>query len=155
MGLKDFILNNHAWILGAEAADCDDAIRQGVGLLVKAGVAEERYAQAVIDIKKEHGPYYVIAPGIAMPHARPESGAIGTGFALMTLKKPVNFGNPDNDPVDIVLCICAKDKEDLNNNVIISAMMLFDSEETLEALRKASTEAELAAILDKVESAEE
>ena len=73
----------------------------------------------------------------------------------MTLKKPVNFGNPDNDPVDIVLCICAKDKEDLNNNVIISAMMLFDSEETLEALRKASTEAELAAILDKVESAEE
>ena len=155
MVLKDFILNNHTWELGVEVNDCDEAIRIAAGMLVKAGAAEERYPQAVIDITTENGPYYVIAPGIAMPHARPESGAIKTGFALMTLKKPVVFGNPDNDPVDIILCICAKNKEELNNEVIINAMCLLEDETILDELRHASSKEDLVKIFEKVEAMNE
>ncbi|MBP3710798.1 MAG: PTS sugar transporter subunit IIA [Treponema sp.] len=152
MQLKDFILGNHAYALGAHVATCEEAIKLGTDLLVQAGVAEARYYQAVLDVKKEHGPYYVIAPGIAMPHARPESGALGTGFALVTLATPVNFGSPDNDPVDIVLCISAKDKDDLNNNVIIDVMTLFENEDIVADLRKATGETDLRIIFDKVEA---
>lgn len=150
MILEDFVLNNHAWALGVDAGTCEEAIKTGVDLLVKAGAAEERYYQAVLDIKREHGPYYVIAPGIAMPHARPESGALKTGFALVTLKAPVEFGNPDNDPVDIVLCICAKDKNDLNNSVIIDAMTLLENECIVDELRKAASEDDLKNIFAQV-----
>jgi len=46
-----------------------------------------------------------------MPHARPEDGVIKPGFALVTLATPVEFGNSENDPVDIVVAFGAIDKE--------------------------------------------
>jgi len=63
----------------------------------------------MINTVKEIGPYIVIAPGIAMPHARPEAGAKKIGMSLITLKTPVNFGNKENDPVKIVVCLSAID----------------------------------------------
>ena len=85
-----------------------------------------------------------------MPHARPEMGALATGFALVTLKKPVEFGHISNDPVDIVLCICAKDASDLNEEVIIESVTLFDNEDAINALRRASTEEELSAVFERI-----
>jgi mannitol/fructose-specific phosphotransferase system IIA component (Ntr-type) len=64
---------------------------------------------AMVNSVKNIGPYIVIAPGIAMPHARPESGSNKVGMSLITLKNPVNFGNKENDPVKIVVCLCAID----------------------------------------------
>ena len=32
-------------------------------------------------------------------------------ISLITLKAPVAFGNAENDPVKVVLCICCKDRE--------------------------------------------
>ncbi len=43
--------------------------------------------------------HIVIAPGIALPHARPEDGVIDSTVAVVRLAEPVNFGNEDNDPV--------------------------------------------------------
>ncbi len=57
------------------------------------------------------GPYIVIAPGIAMPHARPEAGAKNIRIGLLKLKNPVNFGNEEHDPVDIVIFLCAVDNK--------------------------------------------
>ena len=52
---------------------------------MKADVVEPRYYQAILDGVAQHGPYFVIAPGLAMPHGRPEEGVKKTGFALVTL----------------------------------------------------------------------
>ncbi len=46
----------------------------GVDLLVAADVVEPRYYRAILDGVAQHGPYFVIAPGLAMPHGRPEEG---------------------------------------------------------------------------------
>lgn len=75
MVLQDFIIENGAFALGQEAADWKAAVKLGTDLLVKAGAAEERYYEAILKMTEELGPYYVIAPGIAMPHTRPENGA--------------------------------------------------------------------------------
>lgn len=150
MILKDFILGKKAFLLGAEAQDWKEAVKLGIDLLVKNGAAEARYYDAILEMAEEHGPYFVISPGIAMPHARPEMGALATGFALVTLKKPVEFGHISNDPVDIVLCICAKDASDLNEEVIIESVTLFDNEDAINALRRASTEEELAAVFESI-----
>lgn len=85
------------------------AIRHAGQLLVNAGAAEPRYVEAMIRACEELGAYIVIAPGIALPHARPEDGALKNNFAAVTLSSPVNFGDADNDPVSLVVAFSAVD----------------------------------------------
>ncbi|SNX53490.1 BglG family transcription antiterminator [Thermoanaerobacterium sp. RBIITD] len=106
--LKD-LLTEKTIKLNIEAKDWEDAVRIGGELLEKDDAIEHRYIDAMINSVKEIGPYIVIAPGIAMPHARPEAGVKKIGMSLITLKNPVNFGNKENDPVKIVVCLCAID----------------------------------------------
>ncbi len=84
-------------------------MKLSVDLLVKADVVEPRYYRAISDGVAQHGPYFVIAPGLAMPHGRPEEGVKKTGFALVTLKTPLVFNHEDNDPVDILITMAAVD----------------------------------------------
>ncbi|MBI9052090.1 MAG: PTS sugar transporter subunit IIA [Anaerolineaceae bacterium] len=104
------------------------AVRAAGKLLVKNHFVERRYIKGMIDTVKELGPYIVIIPGVAMPHARPEMGVIKSGFSLITLKKPVNFGNEDNDPVHVVIAFCATDHHAHIESLRVLALRL--SEET-------------------------
>lgn len=103
MKLHESLAQNHSIRLQAEAETWQEAVKIGVDLLVAADVVEPRYYQAILDGVAQHGPYFVIAPGLAMPHGRPEEGVKKTGFALVTLKKPLIFNHEDNDPVDILI----------------------------------------------------
>ena len=85
----------------------EDAVRTAGRLLVDCGFAEERYIDGMVNLSKELGPYIVITPGVAIPHARPEEGAKGVGFAAVTLNPPINFGNEYNDPVYLVVGFCS------------------------------------------------
>lgn len=87
----------------------EEAIRKGGELLERCGYINKEYINAMISSVKELGPYVVIAPGIAMPHARPESGVKRLGLSIIVLRKPVFFGHPENDPVKIVVTLCATD----------------------------------------------
>jgi mannitol/fructose-specific phosphotransferase system IIA component (Ntr-type)/galactitol-specific phosphotransferase system IIB component len=106
--LKD-LLTEETIELNVEANNWEDAVRAGGRLLYNAGKIEKRYIDAMIKTVKQLGPYIVIAPGIAMPHARPEDGEKEVGMSLITLKNPVNFGHQQNDPVKIVVCLCSVD----------------------------------------------
>ena len=63
---------------------------------------------AVLD---ELGPYFVIAPGIAIAHARPSESVLSAGLSLAVLATPVEFGSDHNDPVRLVFGLCAKDHD--------------------------------------------
>lgn len=106
--LKD-LLTDKTIKLKVDATDWEDCVKKGGELLKQNGCIESRYIDAMINSVKDIGPYIVIAPGIAMPHARPEAGTKKIGLSLITLKNPINFGNKDNDPVRIVVCLCATD----------------------------------------------
>jgi mannitol operon transcriptional antiterminator len=71
--LKD-LLTEKTIKLNARAGNWEEAIRIGGELLVKNDFVEERYVEAMVSNVREMGPYIVIAPGVAMPHARPEDG---------------------------------------------------------------------------------
>jgi PTS system ascorbate-specific IIA component len=79
-------------------------------LLVGARLTEPRYVAAMQRVLQELGPYAVIAPGIALLHARPEDGVLAPCLALITLAQPVEFGSQQNDPVDLVFALGAVDK---------------------------------------------
>ena len=74
MKLHESLAQNHSIRLQAEAETWQEAVKIGVDLLVAADVVEPRYYQAILDGVAQHGPYFVIAPGLAMPHGRPDSG---------------------------------------------------------------------------------
>ena len=93
------------------AGSRDEAVRESGRLLVEKGLADEAYIEAMLKNVEVNGTYIVIAPGIAMPHARPEEGALGIGLSIVTLNEPVVFGHPKNDPVNIVVGLCAIDHQ--------------------------------------------
>jgi mannitol operon transcriptional antiterminator len=97
--------------LGVEVSNWRAAIVEAGKLLVETDVVDAGYVDAMIRTAEELGPYIVIGPQIALPHARPEDGAKGTGLSLVKLKNPINFGNEDHDPVYLVFGLAAKDKE--------------------------------------------
>ncbi|MCK5635669.1 MAG: PTS sugar transporter subunit IIA [Anaerolineales bacterium] len=110
MHLKD-ALNARTVKTKVVASSWEQAVEEAGAVMVRANLVEARYVDAMKNTLRELGPYSVIAPGIAMPHARPEDGVIQTGFSLVTLQKPVTFGNTENDPVDILLAFSASDKD--------------------------------------------
>jgi PTS system ascorbate-specific IIA component len=94
-----------AIVIGADAADWREAVRAAGAALAKAGIARPGYADEMIRMIDEHGPYVVIAPGLALAHARPGPEVLKDGLAVATLATPVDFGHPYNDPVSIVLAL--------------------------------------------------
>lgn len=97
--------------LQVEAADWQEAVRIAGNLLVETGKCEPRYIDAMIAAVHELGPYMVLAPGLALAHARPEDGVLEMGISLITLNPPVAFGSDANDPVSIVIAFGGVDKE--------------------------------------------
>lgn len=93
------------------AKNRDEAVRRSGELLVENGLAAPSYIDGMMKNVEVNGTYIVIAPRIAMPHARPEEGALDIGFSIVTLQEPVVFGHPKNDPVRIVIGLCAVDHQ--------------------------------------------
>src|ERR1700709_1033972 len=89
--------------LRVEAAAWRDAVLAAGGALTAAGIARPSYAHEMVRMIEEHGPYVVIAPGLALAHARPGPEVLADGLSIVPLATPVNFGHPYNDPVRVVL----------------------------------------------------
>ena len=143
------MLNQRTILLQAEAANWEEAVRLGGQLLVDSGAAEPRYIDSIIKCTHELGPYYVLAPGLAMPHSRPEDGVIQTGFSLLTLKTPVEFGHPDNDPVDILIFLAASD-DNSHIEAISQVVTVFSDDEAFAKIRQAKEAGEISQILEQM-----
>lgn len=103
--------NERLMKLNIDAEDWKDAVRQAAEPLCREGKIEPRYIDAIIQSAEEAGPYFVITPHVALPHARPEMGALACAIGVATLTHPVKFGNADNDPVKYLFCLSATDNE--------------------------------------------
>ncbi|MDU7768505.1 MAG: PTS sugar transporter subunit IIA, partial [Serratia marcescens] len=91
--------------------------------------------------------------GLAMPHGRPEEGVLKTGFALVTLKTPVCFGDEDNDPIDILITLAAVDAKTHQEVGIMQVVNLFEDEANFDRLRACRHASEVLALIDKTSTA--
>lgn len=153
MKLSDSLAQNKSVLLQTEATDWQQAVKLGVDLLVAAGVVEPRYFNAILAGVERHGPYFVLAPGLAMPHGRPEEGVLKTGFALVTLKTPVCFGDEDNDPIDILITLAAVDSRTHQEVGILQVVNLFEDEANFERLRACRSVAEVLDLINQTSAA--
>lgn len=91
--------------LGLEAA-----VEKAVSLLVLDGRATSDYVSEVLYSLRELGPYFVVAPGIAIAHAKPSSSVLEVGLALLHLNSGVLSGS-QNDPVKLMFAFCSPDAD--------------------------------------------
>ncbi|AOF54119.1 PTS ascorbate-specific transporter subunit IIA [Rodentibacter caecimuris] len=108
--LKESLIANNSIKLNQTAADWKAAIKIGTDLLEASGAIEPRYYDTIISNIEKMGPYIILAPGLAMPHARPEEGVIKTAFALVTLKEPIYFDG-EEDPVYVLITLAGSDSD--------------------------------------------
>lgn len=141
LNLRDLVRPNTVAV-DVEVKDWQEAILAAGQLMFKDGAVEERFGQAMVRVAKEFGPYIVVAPGIALPHARPEDGVIKATIAVLRLKTSVNFGNKDNDPVYLVVALAAVDHDQHIQGLRELASVLGD-EENIKKIKASQTSQEL------------
>jgi PTS system ascorbate-specific IIA component len=130
----------------ATAPDWRAAVNLAGLVLARSGAATPDYAGEMIRMIEEHGPYVVIAPGLALAHARPGPAVLADGLAIVTLAEPVNFGHPHNDPVSVVLGLAIK-SADAHLKTVANLANVFNDSNAIQALAAATTVAEVQAIM--------
>ena len=137
-------------MLGATAADWRAAVRLAGDALVTAGSAKPAYADEMIRMIEEHGPYVVIAPGLALAHARPGPDVLADGLSIVTLATPVYFGHPHNDPVRVVLGLAVTSSSE-HLAAVAAVANVFNDSTAITDLAEASSAAQVQAIMGAVE----
>lgn len=110
-GSLSSVLAPEAVVAHAPAITWEDALRAAGDALVRSGATTDEYTNEMIEAVRTLGPYIVIAPGIALAHARPSPAVLHVGVSIVTLAEPVEFGQPTNDPVDLVVGLAATDHD--------------------------------------------
>lgn len=132
--------------IGATVSDWRSAVRLAGDVLTRSGAAKPGYAHEMVRMIEQHGPYVVIAPGLALAHARPGPEVIADGLAIVTLAEPVNFGHPHNDPVHVVLGLAIA-SADAHLAAVAQLANVFNDSNAIEALTQATTVAEVQTIM--------
>ena len=119
-----------------------EAIKEVGNLLVKHAYTDNQYINRMLDTVIKYGPYFVIAPGIAIAHAAPGPDVKKDGLVLMVSKQPIEF-NSHNDPVHLVFGLAAKNSDHHLDSLSKIANMLGD-EAIVSKVVNAKTETEIA-----------
>ncbi|TFC81339.1 PTS sugar transporter subunit IIA [Cryobacterium cheniae] len=136
----------------AEAADWRAAIRLAGAGLVAGGATTPAYTDEMIAAIEKHGPYIVIAPGIALAHSRPSPAVLTGGLSWVSLATPVEFGNAANDPVTLVIGLAAKD-HDAHLQVMQALAAVLSDSAAMKRLTAAATADEVRAVLGDLAAA--
>lgn len=89
----------------------EEAIRFAGTLLYEAKACNKQYIDEMINVYHEFGSIIVLDDGIAMPHARPEKGALKNAFSVVVLSQPLIFNHEEFDPVNVIIAITATDAD--------------------------------------------
>lgn len=139
-------LPESAVTVGAHASDWREAVRLAGAALARSGATEQGYADRMIQVIEEFGAYIVIAPGLALAHARPGPDVNRDGLSVVTLDEPVVFGHPHNDPVSVVLGLAVSTPE-AHVTSVAELANVFNDPESIPALAAAHDVADVQRVL--------
>lgn len=145
-------LPDAAVTLRADAADWRAAVRAAGRALARSGATRESYADRMIEVLEEFGAYIVIAPGLALAHARPGPDVLRSGLAVVTLAEPVPFGHPHNDPVRVVVGLAVSNAEEHVASVAGLANV-FNERTAIDRLASATSVEDVRAVFDGAQGA--
>jgi transcriptional antiterminator/mannitol/fructose-specific phosphotransferase system IIA component (Ntr-type) len=127
----------------------EQAIRIGARPLLYTNAIGQRYVDAMIHNVNTLGAYIVLAPKVAVPHARPRDGVSKLGMSLLKLDRSVSFA--DNDPekdVNIVIVLAAIDNES-HLKALTQLMELLEEDGNIEKLIQADNLDPIIALIEQ------
>lgn len=116
-----------------------EAIKISVLPLEKSGYVESRYKEGIIENIEKLGPYIIIADHIALPHARPEQGAIETQIGITLFRKDVEFEGREA-AAKLFVTLAAKDNNSHLDALVQISELLSDEEAVDKILESPDTE---------------
>lgn len=140
------LLNTEVIQVVKQAKDWREAVAISCRPLIENGSIEPSYVDAIYRSHEAIGPYYVVGPGIAMPHARPEEGANKLSLALTLIPSGVNFDADENDPVKLIIVLAATDSTS-HIETISQLAQLFDNEQDIQAILTAKTTQDILSVI--------
>ena len=117
----------------------EEALTLSCQPLIDHGYVEEKYLEAIFKSTEDHGPYYVLAPEIAIPHANPKDGVLQQQISLLVLKEPIKFSETGFD-VRLVFTLAAIDSESHLASLTRLATLFADEEMIQHLIQKTSVE---------------
>jgi PTS system ascorbate-specific IIA component len=148
MSIFNLIGDNGIVICNEENLSVDAALDITCSKLLEQGKVEASYLEAIKEKHKEIGAYYVLAPKIAMPHARPEDGVNEAALQVTVFKNGVDLESEDNGDVYFSITLAAMDS-DSHIQTIMALAELFQNEDDVDAIIAAQSESEIIEILKK------
>lgn len=145
------LLKKEAIILQRKVSNWKEAIRLAGKPLIDLGYISESYVKAAIENKERLGGHIAIGNGVALPHASPKEGVNRVCFSLLTLSKPVNFGNPQNDPIDVVIMMATTNSW-IHIEALSDLVTLLKNEDAMTRIRSTKNKSEVLNILEDIKS---
>ncbi|MED4856672.1 BglG family transcription antiterminator [Bacillus atrophaeus] len=93
------------------ARNWEEAVRLAAKPLLDDGSITPQYIEAMINTIKTLGPYIVITPKVAIPHARPEDGVNKIGMSFLRLREGVSFSDQSEHTAQLIIVLAAIDNE--------------------------------------------
>lgn len=118
-----------------------DGVEQAGNILLFNKKIEKRYIEASIKNIEKFGSYIILNDGVAMPHARPEDGAIETGVSLLVIKEGTIFFE-DQEKVKLIFMLACKDNSS-HIDILKKLSNLIDDEEIIKKISNSSSESEI------------
>lgn len=105
---KDLIARNRVTFADSFVS-WEDAVRAGAQPLIRDGAIKKDYVDSIIACIKEYGPYIVIAPDIALPHAKGGEGVNETSVAFLKVEQPVRFSDSEKHHARLLFVLASVD----------------------------------------------
>ncbi|MDT2815577.1 PTS sugar transporter subunit IIA [Vagococcus carniphilus] len=117
--LKYFFENDLINYSDKDITDWQEAISESCQVLLKKEIINQSYIDEIIDCVKEHGPYIVIVPEVAMPHSSEKSeGVFGTAISFTKMKSEIVFDDPTEEKKAVLFfTLAAKNSEEHMENI--------------------------------------
>ncbi|MGY0395103.1 PTS sugar transporter subunit IIA [Fusobacterium sp. SYSU M8A802] len=139
MGIKN-ILNGMIQVID-NVETWEKAIEIGATPLIKSSKIKFGYVESMIQNIKNMGPYVILIPGVAMPHARPDENVLESSLSLLKINSGVKFSE-ETENVYLVFCLAAKDSNS-HIEIIEQLTEVLGDDEKIANLIKAKTMDEL------------
>ncbi|WP_260258956.1 PTS sugar transporter subunit IIA [Vibrio intestinalis] len=148
MSIFNLIGDNGIVITEQKELTVEQALDITCSKLLEQGKVEPSYLAAIKQKHQEIGAYYVLAPKIAMPHARPEDGVNQASLQVTVFKHGVDLQSEDNGDVFVAITLAAMDS-DSHIQTIVALSELFQNDDDITAMIEAENTEQIAAILKK------
>lgn len=136
--MKELISERHIQIM-EKVKDWKESIKIASQPLLEDDYIKSDYITAMISNIEKFGFYIVITDKVALPHSRPENGALKTGLSMLKLNKSVMYGDEE---VYLILVLSVKDEKE-HIDLLMRISQVFEDESIVKNLLELENKEEI------------